>query len=152
VRTYATDPEEAGNEDLAELEQADEGLNSHAWDFRTEGLTPIEGLMSYGSLAGRQLPPGRYQVRLVHGADVATEAFEVLPDPRHSETATQYAKQDRLVADAQDITRDLTCRFPPAKPCGVNGETAGFSRRVPQESPDRFRLFRALQCDCTTQC
>jgi len=107
VRTYATDPKEAGNEDLTELEQADGGLNRQAWDFRTEGLKPIEGLMSYGSLAGRQLPPGRYQVRLTHGADVATEAFEVLPDPRRSATATQYAEQDRLVADAQDMVRDL---------------------------------------------
>ena len=63
--------------------------------------------MPYGSLDGRQLPPDAYQARLTHDDDVATAAFRVVPDPRRSATTAQYAEQDRLLAGAQAMARDL---------------------------------------------
>ncbi|HSM61512.1 MAG TPA: hypothetical protein VK849_11970 [Longimicrobiales bacterium] len=107
VRTYATDPEEVGDARFDSLAVPRQGLNRAAWDFRAEDLPAVEGLQSYGSLQGRLLPPGQYQVRLTHGAAVATAPLRVEPDPRRSATAVQYAEQDRLVAEAQDMVRDL---------------------------------------------
>ncbi|MDP2958371.1 MAG: hypothetical protein Q8N53_18225 [Longimicrobiales bacterium] len=107
VRTWATDPKEAGNEAFSKLTPPTAGLNRLGWDFRTEALPRVEGLMPYGSLQGRQLPPGAYQVRLNHGDATATVPLRVDPDPRRTATLAQYAEQDRVVAGAQDMARDL---------------------------------------------
>jgi photosystem II stability/assembly factor-like uncharacterized protein len=107
VRTYATDPEEAGDEDLAELPAPEAGLNRFAWDYRTEGLPAVEGLIPFGSLQGRRLPPGDYQVRLTHGEASATQPLRVVPDPRRTAILAQYLEQDRVVAQAQEAARDL---------------------------------------------
>jgi photosystem II stability/assembly factor-like uncharacterized protein len=107
VRTYATDPEAAGNVDFSELEAPKAGLNRLAWDYRAEALPAVEGLMSYGSLNGRVMPPGDYTVRLRNGAQEATAPLTLRPDPRRHATATQYAAQDRFVSEAQNAVRDL---------------------------------------------
>ncbi len=107
VRTYTTDPEETGNEDLSELPTPGAGLNRFAWDFRTESLPTVEGLVPFGSLQGRQLPPGDYQVRLTHGETSMTVPLLVEPDPRRRATLVQYVDQDRVVAQAQETARDL---------------------------------------------
>lgn len=107
VRTYATDPEAAGDPDFTKLDPPAAGLNRATWDFRTEGLPTVEGLMTYGSTAGRILPPGSYQVRLTWGDHSATQPLEVRPDPRRSATLAQYAEQDRFLARAQAVAADL---------------------------------------------
>jgi photosystem II stability/assembly factor-like uncharacterized protein len=107
VRTFATSPEDAGDERFTKLDTLKKGLNRAAWDFRTEGLPSVEGLQTYGSLQGRRLPPGEYQVRLTNGDDVATTSLRVLPDPRWTATQAQYAEQDRVLADAQALASGL---------------------------------------------
>ena len=107
VRTYATDPAEAGDDSFSELSAATAGLNRMAWDFRAEGLPTVPGLMSYGSTDGRVMPPGSYQARLRHGDDEQIVSFHVAPDPRREATAAQYAAQDRFVAEAHDVVREL---------------------------------------------
>jgi photosystem II stability/assembly factor-like uncharacterized protein len=107
VRRYTTDPDTTANPVVTKLPRPKAGLNRFAWDFRAEGLPRVEGLMPYGSLAGRLLPPGSYQVRLSHGPDAATVPLTVSPDPRRSATAAQYQEQDRVVARAQHMVRDL---------------------------------------------
>jgi photosystem II stability/assembly factor-like uncharacterized protein len=107
VRTYATDPEGAGDETFSALSAPVEGLNRHAWDFRTEALPAVDGLIPFGSLQGRQLPPGDYRLRLSHGDASATTSLRVDPDPRRTATLAHYAEQDQLVAQAQSVARDL---------------------------------------------
>jgi len=107
VRTFATDPEEAGDKAWTKLPPPTVGLNRMAWNYRTEGLPAVEGLMPYGSLQGRQLPPGRYEVRLTHGESAQTVELQVVPDPRRTATMAQYAAQDSLVGAAQSLVRDL---------------------------------------------
>ncbi len=107
VRTMATDPEAAGNEDYTSLTKPTAGLNRTAWDFRAEGLPAVEGLVPFGSLQGRVLPPGSYQVRLSHGQDRATVPLRVDPDPRRTAATADYVAQDRFLAEAQQAARDL---------------------------------------------
>ncbi|MEQ9397855.1 MAG: hypothetical protein RJQ04_01680 [Longimicrobiales bacterium] len=107
VRTLATDPEAAGNDRFTELPAPTAGLNRASWDFRTESLPVVEGLVPFGSLQGRILPPGAYTVRLAHAGDTATAPLRVLPDPRRSATQAEYAAQDRFLAQAQEAIRDL---------------------------------------------
>jgi photosystem II stability/assembly factor-like uncharacterized protein len=107
VRTYATEPEDAGDEAYSTLPRPEAGLNRHAWDFRAESLPEVEGLIPFGSLQGRQMPPGDYLVRLTHGEVAVMVSLRVEPDPRRTATLAQYAEQDRLLARAQDAARDL---------------------------------------------
>jgi photosystem II stability/assembly factor-like uncharacterized protein len=102
VRTFATDPAEAGDEELSELPTPEAGLNRFAWDFRTESLPTVEGLVPFGSLQGRRLPPGDYQVRLTHGETSTTVPLRVEPDPRRTATLAQYVEQDRVVAQVHE--------------------------------------------------
>jgi photosystem II stability/assembly factor-like uncharacterized protein len=98
VRTYATDPEEAGSEVFSTLPRPQAGLSRQAWDFRTDPLPEVEGLIPFGSLQGRQLPPGNYLVRLTHGEASVMVSLRLEPDPRRTATLAQYAEQDRLLA------------------------------------------------------
>ncbi|MEJ2205533.1 MAG: glycosyl hydrolase [Gemmatimonadota bacterium] len=107
VRTYATDPEAAGDERYSTLTRPEAGLNRQAWDFRAEALPEVDGLIPFGSLQGRQLPPGDYLVRLTHGEVAMMVSLKVEPDPRRTATAAQYTEQDRLLARAHGVVRDL---------------------------------------------
>ncbi|MDH5760187.1 MAG: glycosyl hydrolase [Gemmatimonadota bacterium] len=107
VRTFATNPEEAGNEDFAELPDPVAGMNRFAWDLRAESLPEVEGLMTYGSLQGRTMPPGIYQARLTWGDQEQMVDFEVVPDPRVEATEAQYGEQDRFLAQAYGLVREL---------------------------------------------
>lgn len=107
VRTYATDPAETGNEDLTGLPAPEAGLNRFAWDYRTEALPEVEGLIPFGSLDGRLMPPGDYRVRLTHGEEVRVVDLRVEPDPRRTATMADYLAQDRFVAETQSVARDL---------------------------------------------
>ena len=97
------------------------GVNRLAWDYRHNALPGIDGYQSFGSLQGRVVTPGEYQVRLTHGDESRTVALSVAPDPRWSATGSQYEAQERFVADAQQVIRDLY---------GAVTELAGVSEQV----------------------
>ena len=121
IRTYATDPEAAGDEDYSSLPVPEAGLNRLAWDYRHDAIPGVEGYQNFGSLQGRIVAPGEYRVRLTHGEESRTAVLSVAPDPGWSATRTQYETQERFVAEAQQVIRDLY---------GAVDELAGVSEQV----------------------
>ena len=121
IRTFATDPEAAGNEDYSSMPAPEPGLSRLAWDYRHDAIPGVEGYQSFGSLQGRVVAPGDYQVRLTHGEESRTANLTVAPDPRWRATRTQYETQERFVAEAQQVIRDLY---------GAVNELAGVSEQV----------------------
>ena len=107
IRTFTTDPEAAGDEEYSSLPTPAAGLNRLAWDYRHNAIPGVDGYRNFGSLQGRVAAPGDYQVRLLHGEESRTAAFTVSPDPRWSATQAQYQTQERFVAEAQQVIRDL---------------------------------------------
>ncbi len=107
VRTYATEPSEAGSEHFSTLPKPREGLNRLAWDFRHDPIPGMEGYQNFGSLSGRTASPGRYSVRLSHGEARQTVPLSIVADPRWSASPEQYREQERFVAQAQDVIRGL---------------------------------------------
>jgi len=74
------------------------GLNSVNWNLRRAAPTRIAGIVLFGAPVdgGSRVPPGRYEVRLTHGATVMTKAFEVRQDPRIDVLQTVVAERDSL--------------------------------------------------------
>ncbi len=107
IRTYATDPEAAGDEEYSTLPAPKAGLNRLAWDYRHDAIPGVDGYQNFGSLQGRVVAPGDYQVRLTHGEESRTVTLAVAADPRWSATQGQYDAQERFVAEAQQVVRDL---------------------------------------------
>ncbi|NIP59502.1 MAG: hypothetical protein GWM92_14325 [Gemmatimonadetes bacterium] len=98
VRTYATDPEAAGDEDYSEIDGLEAGLNTVTWDFRHEPMTAVEDLMRYGSAGGRMASPGIYRIRLTVGETTAGSDVRLIPDPRWDATDAEYREQDAFLA------------------------------------------------------
>ena len=107
IRTFATDPEAAGDEEYSSLPTPRAGLNRLAWDYRHDAIPGVEGYRNFGSLQGRVVSPGDYQVRLSHGDESRTAIFTVAPDSRWRATRGQYEIQEGFVAEAQQVIREL---------------------------------------------
>ncbi len=107
VRTYATEPQEAGDESFSTLPRPEAGLNRLAWDFRHDPIPGIAGYRNFGSLNGRTASPGAYRVRLSSGDESLSAPLSVAADPRWTARASQYRERERFVAQVQDVVRDL---------------------------------------------
>ena len=78
------------------------GLNRFVWDLRENNLPTIENVIIEGSMGGRAVVPGKYEVRLTINGKAETAAFEVLADPRLNNSAAEYTAQDVLSKLASD--------------------------------------------------
>jgi len=84
----------------------DAGMNRFAWDLRHPEATKIEGDPSMEeferALAGPQVLPGRYQVRLTVGGKTLSEDVEVRMDPRVPAAAQELQEQFDLLMRIRD--------------------------------------------------
>lgn len=107
LRTYATDPKEAGDENYSKLKDLKAGLNRFAWNFRRDSLTKIPDIMVYGSLNGRLVVPGPYRVRLKVGDAPYEQPLEVKPDPRRTATMEDYQEQERFLTSVAGVAEGI---------------------------------------------
>ena len=106
VRTYYMEKPK-GNTSNNQLEadpkiEIRSGLNRFVWDLRQNNLPTIENVIIEGSMGGRTVVPGKYEVRLTINGKAETTSFEVVADPRLTATAREYAMQDELSKLASD--------------------------------------------------
>jgi hypothetical protein len=72
------------------------GLNRVVWNLRHDQVVPVPGLYVFGTLQGRQVVPGGYQVRLTAAGKTLTEPLTVRMDPRVSTPLADLQAQDDL--------------------------------------------------------
>lgn len=97
VRTFATDAKAGEGTKLA----LKRGMNRLVWDLRREPPTRVPGIMlgeGGAANAGYRVALGRYQVRLTVGSDTASQAFDVVADPRTAPTPEDVAGQQEILA------------------------------------------------------
>ena len=104
VRTLSTDPDSAVSPGASTM-RVSEGMNRVVWNLRHESIPNIPGAYVFGSLQGRRVVPGDYQVRLTVGDWSATQPLEVRMDPRVDATLADYVAQDQFVAE---VAAELT--------------------------------------------
>jgi photosystem II stability/assembly factor-like uncharacterized protein len=73
------------------------GMNRFVWDQRRDDLVSVPDLVSFGSLGGPTVPPGRYQARMTLGEAVMTASIEIAPDPRSEASLSGYDAQQELI-------------------------------------------------------
>ena len=74
------------------------GMNRFVWDLRTGGVARVPGIVPNGNIRGYTVAPGQYQVKLTAGGGTFTQPLSVVPDPRSSSTAADFAEQQSLLA------------------------------------------------------
>lgn len=73
------------------------GLNRVVWNLRHDPVVPVPGLFVFGSLQGRRVLPGEYQVRLTAGGRTLSAPLTVRLDPRITTPLSDLQAQDTLV-------------------------------------------------------
>jgi len=107
IRSYSTKREEGAastGPGAARPLEVEEGLNRIVWDLRHEGIKPVSGLFTFGSLQGRRVVPGDYQVRLHAQDQTLDQPLRILMDPRIDTPLAQLQAQDDLI---QRLNEDL---------------------------------------------
>ena len=104
VRTLSTDPDDELSPGAGPM-RVSAGSNRVVWNLRHESIPNIPGAYVFGSLQGRRVVPGRYQVRLTVGDWSATQPLEIRMDPRVDATLADYVEQDQFVAE---VAAELT--------------------------------------------
>ena len=85
----------------------EEGLNRFAWNLRYPDATKVEdddvaNELVEGAIAGPQVAPGAYRVRLQVGDQTYEQEFEVRKDPRVSATDADLQAQFALLKQVHD--------------------------------------------------
>lgn len=97
VRTYSTHPDEELSPGAQPIRVG--RANRIVWNLRHEAIPNIPGAYVFGSLQGRRVVPGDYQVRLSVDDWSMTHPLEVRMDPRLDVPLSAYIEQDQFVAD-----------------------------------------------------
>ena len=86
---------------------AKKGMNTFAWDLRSEAPARVTGLLQPGGTQGYRVAPGTFSARLTAFGATSTQPFRVLPDPRERYTEQQVAAQVRLARQAWERVNEL---------------------------------------------
>lgn len=83
------------------------GLNTWTWDTRREALRCVDGVHIFAGYAGPSVQPGTYEVTVAAGEEEASYSFELLPDPRETGSAQDYAELEGHVAASYELLNAL---------------------------------------------
>ena len=73
------------------------------WDMRYPGFKSFDGMILYSSPnVGPKAVPGTYKVRLTYNEKVMSQDFEILKDPRLSNTQKDYLEQFNFLISVRD--------------------------------------------------
>ncbi len=111
IRTFSTHPDDEASPGAQPM-SVSAGHNRVVWNLRHEQIPNIPGAYVFGSLAGRRVVPGDYQVRLGVGDISMTRRLDVRLDPRVDTPMAEYVEQDafvaRVAAELTEIHRAAT--------------------------------------------
>lgn len=98
IRSYSSS-KTADSVDLLKLEP---GHNRVAWDLRYEAVENVPGFYVFGSLQGRRVVPGLYEVQVSQHDVTLSATVEVRADPRVTTPIDGFREQDELMVAIDD--------------------------------------------------
>jgi photosystem II stability/assembly factor-like uncharacterized protein len=86
---------------------AKKGFNRFSWDFRRDALPAVEKVFVYGSYAGSRVGPGSYQFRLTMDGVSSDTEVTVLPNPKITSSAADYAEQQETLLRIESTIKGI---------------------------------------------
>ena len=79
------------------------GGNRLVWDMRYPGYKTFEGMVFYSSPnVGPKAIPGKYKVRLTYNEEISEEEFEVIKDPRLTNSKEDFTNQFNFLINVRN--------------------------------------------------
>lgn len=118
IRSFATDAKkgvEGGGAGSKYALPAEKGINRVVWDLRTDSTTTLDYDVVYGAsadkaIAGYQVAPGSYTLRLTQGDRVLEQSVAVEWDPINRYDDERIAEQQAFVAETFAMIDDIYTR------------------------------------------
>lgn len=108
IQRFATNTKEDKlNPAAAKPLKVNAGGNRTVWNMRYPGFKAFEGMIFYSSPnRGPKAVPGTYKVRLTYNGESKEQTFEIVKDPRLTNTQKEYQDQfDFLIAVRNEVSR-----------------------------------------------
>ncbi|HWA33803.1 MAG TPA: hypothetical protein VG737_06720, partial [Cyclobacteriaceae bacterium] len=106
---------------------ANAGVNRFAWDFRTEYMTPVDGIFVTDNYRGHRVAPGKYKARLTFKGETSEADLEIVADPNLKVTESDWKTQQDLLnqveRSAEEITQSINKMTKVKKQVESYGET-----------------------------
>lgn len=82
-------------------------MNRFAWDFRRDPIPGVPNVFVNGGYGGASVAPGNYKIRLTADGEVVETEAVVLPDPRLKVSMDDFAQQQQLLTQIDDVLLDI---------------------------------------------
>lgn len=83
------------------------GFNRFTWDFKREALPTINKIFVFGGLAGSNVGPGEYTLRLTLGKKSVETIATILPNPVINSSVDDFKEQQEFLVSIESVLRDM---------------------------------------------
>jgi photosystem II stability/assembly factor-like uncharacterized protein len=83
------------------------GYQRFTWDFHRDELPAVDNVFVFGDYRGARVGPGKYTVKLSHGAQSVEQELSLLLNPSTGASVSDYAEQQEMLEDIEAMVRDI---------------------------------------------
>ena len=112
IRTYTNKKDSnlkswPGGPSKPQILPSKKGYNRFTWDFRRDPLPSIHQVFIFGGLAGSNVAPGNYTLRMTLGSDVSETVATILPNPRVDSSAEDFIEQQKILVTIEATIKEM---------------------------------------------
>ncbi|MDG1195099.1 MAG: glycosyl hydrolase, partial [Polaribacter sp.] len=112
IRTYTNKKDSnfkswPGGPSKPQILPSKKGYNRFTWDFRRDPLPSIHQVFIFGGLAGSNVAPGNYTLRMTLGSDVSETVATILPNPRVDSSPEDFIEQQKILVTIEATIKEM---------------------------------------------
>jgi hypothetical protein len=112
IRTYTNKKDSnfkswPGGPSKPQILPSKKGYNRFTWDFRRDPLPSIHQVFIFGGLAGSNVAPGNYTLRMTLGSDVSETVATILPNPRVDSSPKDFIEQQKILVTIEATVKEM---------------------------------------------
>ena len=104
VKGFKTWP---GGPSKPEVLPSKKGFNRFTWNFQREAIPSINKVFVFGGLAGSNVGPGEFTLRLRLGKKSVETSATILPNPVIQSSADDFKEQQQFLVNIKSVLRDM---------------------------------------------
>lgn len=83
------------------------GFNRFTWNFQREAIPSINKVFVFGGLAGSNVGPGAFTLRLTLGKKSVETSATILPNPVITSSSEDFKEQQQFLINIESVLRDM---------------------------------------------